>query len=922
METGKTLNLPKTDFPMKANLATRELEFLKKWYEKNIYQLIREKRKGKEKYILHDGPPYANGEIHIGTALNKILKDFVVKYKFMAGYDTPFVPGWDCHGLPIELKVMELIGDKKEKMSKVEIRKECKKYAEKYIDIQRKDFIRLGVFGRWDKPYLTMSKQYETGIIEMFLQLFKRGYIYRGLKPIHWCAHCQTALAEAEVEYEDHRSPSIFVSFKVKEYKKFSELKDGYFIIWTTTPWTLPANLAIALHPDFEYQLVKTIRGNFIVAKELVEIVMKKINLDFEVLSSYKGSELEFLTCQHPFIDRTSIVINANYVTMDTGTGIVHIAPGHGVEDYISGLKYNLDVYSPVNDKGEFTAQVPLWQDKNVFAANPLIIQHLRNLGVLLFTEEITHSYPHCWRCKKPVIFRATKQWFISVDKDELRKRVLDEIKKIKWIPDWGENRITGMVQNRPDWCISRQRIWGAPIPAFFCKKCDEVLLTEETIKYFQKIVSEKNTDAWFELDVKDLLPPGAKCSKCGSIEFYKEKDILDVWFDSGSSFIGVLDYDDDLNFPADMYLEGSDQHRGWFQVSLIPAVAIKGQSPFKELLTHGFIVDEQGRKMSKSLGNVVSPQEIINKYGADVLRLFIASENYQNDVRVSEVLISKIAEVYKKIRNTIRFILGNLNDFKYSDKVKYDDLPFIERYMLARLYELHSLNTKNYSEYKFHIICQNIFNFCNVDLSSFYLDISKDILYCEKKDSQRRQAVQTVLFEILSVLLCDLAPILVFTTEEAASFYKEVLYNFDSTESIHLCSWLKLNDKYNNKNLIDEFQLLNEIREDILKAIEIERSKSIIGQALEAEVDIFVPEQIFNKIFDKEEVIRRMVIVSKLKINKDDVNLMNIFKGEKVKVKVEKSKSNKCIRCWQYFEKLNNNNLCERCAEVVRTLL
>ncbi|HOL47292.1 MAG TPA: class I tRNA ligase family protein, partial [bacterium] len=404
MDISKTLNLPKTDFPMKANLATRELEFLKKWYEKNIYQLIREKRKGKEKYILHDGPPYANGEIHIGTALNKILKDFVVKYKFMAGYDTPFVPGWDCHGLPIELKVMELIGDKKEKMSKVEIRKECKKYAEKYIDIQRKDFIRLGVFGRWDKPYLTMSKQYETGIIEMFLQLFKRGYIYRGLKPIHWCAHCQTALAEAEVEYEDHRSPSIFVSFKVKEYKKFSELKDGYFIIWTTTPWTLPANLAIALHPDFEYQLVKTIRGNFIVAKELVEIVMKKINLDFEVLSSYKGSELEFLTCQHPFIDRTSIVINANYVTMDTGTGIVHIAPGHGVEDYISGLKYNLEVYSPVNAKGEFTAQVPLWQGKNVFTANPLIINHLKDLGVLLFTEEITHSYPHCWRCKKPVI--------------------------------------------------------------------------------------------------------------------------------------------------------------------------------------------------------------------------------------------------------------------------------------------------------------------------------------------------------------------------------------------------------------------------------------------------------------------------------------------------------------------------------------
>lgn len=922
MDYGQTLNLPKTSFPMRAKLAQREPEFIKNWYENDIYNKCREKRKSSEKYILHDGPPYANGDIHIGTALNKILKDFVVKYKYMAGYDTPFIPGWDCHGLPIELKVIELFKSQVSKMSQYELRQECKKYALKYIDIQRESFKRLGGFGRWEDPYLTMSPKYETGIITMFLDLFKKGYIYRGLKPIHWCCNCNTALADAEVEYADHTSDSIFVAFPVKESKNISNLHDAAFIIWTTTPWTLPANLGIAAHPDIDYSLVKTNKGKFVVAKENVELLMKKFELDFEILNSFKGKDLEFVVCQHPFINRDSVVVNADYVSIETGSGLVHIAPGHGTDDYLTGKKYNFKVLSPVDDNGCFTNEVDLCKGLNVFKANKKIIEHLISKEALLFENKITHSYPHCWRCKKPVIFRSTSQWFISIDEHNLRNRALEEVGVVKWYPAWGEKRIRSMIENRPDWCISRQRLWGVPIPAFYCADCNSVYITEDSIEHFKKMVSENGVDVWFEKSVTELLPENAKCEKCSSTNFVKEKDILDVWFDSGSSHISVVDYEPDLVSPADMYLEGSDQHRGWFQSSLIPAVAVKNKAPFKEVLTHGYIVDEHGKKMSKSIGNVIHPQEVIKKYGADILRLFVSSENYQNDVRISNELIAKVADSYKKIRNTFKFLLGNLSDFQSDCVVEYKDLTDLDKYILYKLYNLHSIVTKNFNEYKFHSVYHHIYNFCIIELSSFYLDISKDILYCEHKDSLSRRSIQTVLYEILRVLTFDLAPVLSFTTEEVYSLFP-FYYDTDEKTSIHCCDWLNLNDEFSKFNMLDDFELLFEIRKDILKSLELQRAKGIIGQPLEADVKVFLNDDVYEKINCYEKVLKTSCVVSGLKLYKETEsnNIENLFSGENSKVLISKFSGQKCLRCWQFFHSLNEEGVCERCEIVLKKL-
>jgi isoleucyl-tRNA synthetase len=921
MDYGKTLNLPKTDFQMRAKLAEREPNYLKKWAEEDVYNKCREIRKNAEKYILHDGPPYANGEIHIGTALNKILKDFVVKYKFMAGYDTPFVPGWDCHGLPIELKVIDNLKDRIAKMSQYDIRQECKKYALKFIDIQREAFKRLGGFGRWEDPYLTLSPKYETGIIEMFLELFKKEYIYRGLKPIHWCCSCNTALAEAEVEYDNHTSHSIYVSFKVKDYKNFSELADANFIIWTTTPWTLPANLGIAVHPDIEYVLAKTECGNFVLAKELVETVMNKIELSYEIIKSYKGAELENIICSHPFMKRDSLVINADYVSIETGSGLVHIAPGHGTDDYITGKKYGFEVLSPVDDNGCFTNEVKLWEGINVFKANPLIIEHLQNINALLKAEKLEHSYPHCWRCKRPVIFRSTSQWFIAVDKNDLRKRALSEIDNVKWFPAWGEKRIRAMLENRPDWCISRQRLWGVPIPAFYCEKCHNVLMNVETISYFKDLVLEHGVDVWFDKTAEELLPAGTKCPKCSSSKFKKEKDILDVWFDSGSSHISVLDKEPELHSPADMYLEGSDQHRGWFQSSLIPSVAVKNQAPFKEVLTHGYIVDEHGKKMSKSIGNVIHPQEIIKKYGADILRLFVSSENYQNDVRISKELIAKVAEVYKKIRNTFRFLLGNLNDFEEKVFVDYDDLTLIDKDILYKLNNLHNIVTDNYNDYKFHSVYHHIYNFCTVEVSSYYLDISKDVLYCEEKNSIARRRTQTVLYEILKVLCFDLAPILSFTAEEVFSFFP--FYTEDvNTRSIHCCDWLNLNEKFAKFDKVADFEILFEIRKDILKSLELERSKGIIGKPLDAEIIVYLNDELYNRIVEYKSILKTISVVSGLEILKEEVipqDSENIFTGLNCKILISKFEGEKCPRCWQYFKSLTDKGICLRCSRVVK---
>ncbi|HPP86430.1 MAG TPA: isoleucine--tRNA ligase, partial [bacterium] len=749
MDYSKTVNLPKTDFPMRANLNTRELEIIKYWDEINLYQKLIDKNKNNNPYILHDGPPYANGNIHIGHALNKILKDIIVKYKCMRGFYTPFVPGWDCHGMPIEHKVIELLGAKHKQMQKKEIRDECKKYALKHIEIQKKDFIRLGCIGEWENPYLTLDPVYESAIIEMFGELVEKGYIYKGLKPVHWCFHCETALADAEVEYDNHSSSSIYVRFKIKNKNNLDLPDNTYFIIWTTTPWTLPANVAIALHPEFVYNLVLAANNYYIIVDDLTENVAKRISADFKIIKQYKGSELEKIICSHPFIDRDSVIINADYVTKDTGTGAVHIAPGHGEEDFIAGKIYKLPTISPVDNQGKFTNEFSDCKGINVFDANKLIINKLKQSNDLIGDPEtIEHQYPHCWRCKNPIIFRATHQWFLKVDHLNLRKKILDCIdNNVNWIPNWGKDRISAMVKLRPDWCLSRQRIWGVPIPVMYCKNCQEVLISKKCIDYFKNLVEKYGVDSWFTMTASELLPPDTKCEKCGSAEFEKETDILDVWFDSGASHIAVLEKREYLSSPADLYLEGSDQHRGWFQLSLIPSYATRGRAPFKSVLTHGFVVDESGKKMSKSEGNVVSPQDIINKYGSDILRLWTSYEDYRNDVSIGGDIINRIVESYKKIRNTMRFLISNLYDFnRQNDYVEYDKLLEMDKWTLAKLYELNEKITSAYNEFKFHTIYHSIYNFCIKELSSFYLDILKERLYLSGSSSIERRAAQTVL--------------------------------------------------------------------------------------------------------------------------------------------------------------------------------
>lgn len=929
VDFSKTVNLPKTNFSMKANLAQREPNFIKFWQENKIYEKLLEKNKNRPSFILHDGPPYANGHIHIGHALNKILKDIVVKYKAMDGYYTPFIPGWDCHGLPIEYQLLKELKITKDQISQVEFRKKAKEYAQKYIEIQKEEFIRLGVLGEWNSPYLTMSPKYEEKIISALMKLVEEGYIVKRKKPVYWCINCETSLAEAEVEYEEKISDSIYVKFPVYKLSENSGIETKYdnlfILIWTTTPWTLPANLALAIKPDENYVIVKHQNEHYILMKTRLEDLENLLNVKFEVLEEFYGEKIasddksKTTICRHPFLDRFSYCIPYEGVSTQDGTGIIHIAPGHGEEDYFLGLKFGLDIYSPVNSKGRFEdvafkdIVLPIYNE-NVFKANSIIIEHLRATNLLLHSGTIQHSYPHCWRCKKPVIFRATEQWFLLIDNKSLRKRLLENIKKVKWIPEFGENRISSMVELRPDWCLSRQRYWGVPIPALYCKNCKEVYMTKELLHKVKEIFKEEGSDSWFIKDTKEFIPEGLKC-KCGCEDFIKEKDILDVWFDSSVSYKILEDLE---IYPPKkiMYLEGSDQHRGWFQVSLITSTATEGVPPYDVVLTHGFVVDGEGRKMSKSLGNVVSPQDVIKQYGADILRLWSAFSDYSLDVRISEEILQRLVETYRKIRNTIRYMLGNLYDFKRD--CKDYKLDFLDNYILSRLSNIIDEVVKSYDEFKFYKIVNTINNFFVKDLSNFYFDVLKDKLYTYKKSSLERTGSQFVLYKIFKTLIPLISPILSFTAEEA--WQEARSSNLVEEESVFFVDLSSIKQevlKYKNLELESEVDKLLEVREKVNIKLEELRKNDIIGSSLEAEVILKLNSQneyyrLAKKYYDK---LPSMFIVSSVILeHSSDIN-------ENFIVEARKYEGTKCPRCWIYYKSLTEKGVCVKCKEALEEL-
>ncbi|TYB87230.1 MAG: isoleucine--tRNA ligase [Kosmotoga sp.] len=915
MDYKDTLNLPDRSFPMKANLVNKEPEQLKEWEKEDLYKYIQKQREEAPLYVLHDGPPYANGNIHVGTALNKILKDIIIKYKTMRGYNAPYIPGWDMHGLPIEHKVTSQI-DNSENISKLDIRKKCRKYAEKYFKIQREQFKRLGVRGDWDNPYLTYDFGYESSVIKVFSELVKKGYVYRKRKPIYWCTHCETALAEAEVEYHNHTSHSIYVKFQDNNDPK------RFFIIWTTTPWTLPANVAIALHPDYEYVEILVGDEHWVIAKELLDSATKDMGINnYQIVDEKKGRNYEGIKTQHPFMDRLSEIVLADYVALDAGTGCIHTAPGHGEEDYQTGNKYNLPVISPVDDSGVFTSDAGKYEGLFVFDANDKIVSDLKDHGYLVAADKLEHSYPHCWRCKNPVIFRATEQWFVSIDHNKLRDKALEEIKKTKWYPYWGERRISSMIADRPDWCISRQRSWGIPIPAFKCEKCGEVVLSGEIVDHFASLVEKHGTDIWFEWEAKDLLPDGFSCPECGSDTFSQHEDILDVWIDSGSSFEAVVKQRPELRFPADEYLEGSDQHRGWFNSSLLLSLVVEDKAPFDIVVTHGFINDEQGRKMSKSAGNVVDTQEINEKYGAEILRMWVASSNYHEDIRISNKIIRQQIENYRKIRNTIRYLIGNLSDFNRSDSLPYEKLAEIDKWALMKLNILIKDVTKSYEEHEFYKANHLIMKFLINDMSSFYLDIVKDRLYVEGKDSETRKSVQTAMMEILLNLTKLLSPVLTFTTEEV---YKFLPRDYRKYKTIQVENWPEYNKDYFDENLDKKWKKLRAIREDVLKALETERNQKNIGNSLDARVILKAEKKETEELL--RDYTRRFLedffIVSQVEID-STVEADNIHKGQIVDVVVKKAQGKKCERCWKYSTDVGKDeqykDICGRCADVLK---
>jgi len=910
-----TLNLPKTPFGMKAGLARKEPEFLARWEEMDLYGMIRSARKGKEKYTLHDGPPYPTGELHIGTGMNKILKDVIVRYRTMSGRDAPYIPGWDCHGLPIEHKVMTGLGEEAEKISPTEIRKRCRRFALNYVDSNRKEFRRLGCLGDWENPYLTINPAYEAAVLEVFRVMVERGYVYRELKPIHWCGSCRTALAEAELEYRDRKDDSIYVRLPLVAFPDslFPGEKTGpvSILIWTTTPWTLPANRAVAVNPAFNYALVAYPdpaggeERRLILAAEAVERVAREAGIaSWTVLGKISGKSLENLLYRHPWEERECPVIAADYVNLEEGTGCVHTAPGHGQEDYISGRKHGLETASPVDDRGAFTSEVPELEGLPVLEANRKIVEKLAGRGLLLARGEIAHSYPHCWRCRKPVIFRATRQWFVSLDNRGLRDRLLEEIERVEWVPDWGKTRIRGMLEGRPDWCISRQRNWGVPIPAFYCRSCGRELLDPAVIGRVIELFREKGADCWFELPPQELLPEGTACGVCGEADFSKENDIFDVWFESGSSHRAVVMEDPRLVYPADLYLEGTDQHRGWFQLSLLLASATTDRAPFRTVLTHGFVVDRNGEKMSKSRGNFISVAAALGQFPADILRLWFASIDYRKDISVSLDLIRKIAESYRKIRNTFKYCLGNLHDFDpAADRVPAEEMDQIDRWALHQAAELTGRVTEAYEKFEFHRVYREIHNFCVIEMSSFYMDVLKDRLYTYAPGGPERRSAQTALWEITSLLVRFLAPILVFTSEEV---WSHLASRADLSPSVHLADWPRPRPEWLNDELAGRWAKLLQLRAEVLKLLEEIRAEGKIGTSLEAEVTVEISDPEWSELLEEyRETLPKIFIVSAVKFRPVEGGKFSPESRatalEPVRLRAGRAEGGKCGRCWKY---------------------
>ena len=930
MDYKKTLNLPSTSFPMRANLVKREPEMIEKWDRENLYAVIRESSKGRKRFMLHDGPPYANGHIHMGTAFNKVLKDIIIKCRQMAGFDAPYVPGWDCHGLPIEHKVDTELGEKKAGMTQVEVRRFCREYAERFIDIQRSEFKRLGVLGEWDNPYLTMNHRYEATIVREFGKFAMNGGLIRSKKPIYWCTSCRTALAEAEVEYGPHTSPSIFVKFPavsdLSERHPSLKGKNVSFVIWTTTPWTIPANLAVALHPDLDYVAVD-VGGDevLILAEGLTAVCMDTFGITgYKVLEELRAPDLENLKARHPLYDRDSVVVLAPYVTLEAGTGCVHTAPGHGREDYETGLKYGLEIYSPLDDAGRFTEEAAPFTGMNVFDANPEVNRHLREAGALLKEEKITHDYPHCWRCKRPVIFRSTEQWFISMSRNDLREKALEAIRRVRWIPSWGEERIFSMIANRPDWCISRQRAWGVPLILFYCEECGKVVVTEEIIEHVAGMVASAGADVWFSEPTEALLPPGTACPHCGGERFSRETDILDVWFDSGVSYAAVMEAREDLDSPSDLYLEGSDQHRGWFHSSLLCSVGTRGVAPYRGVLTHGFVVDGTGKAMHKSAGNVISPSELTGKHGAEIIRLWVSAEDYRDNIRLSNEILERLTDAYRRIRNTCRYLLGNLYDFDPSrDRVPYEEMDELDRWALHRLQETSRKLLRAYDQYEFHAVYHGLHNFCVLDLSSFYLDILKDRLYVSPPRSMPRRSAQTAMHEILETLVRLMAPVLSFTADEIWAHMPPS----DRAPSVHADLFVPVKEAYLDPGLAERWEIVARVRREVTRALESARKEKRIGHSLDAEVTLGVSEGLEAGLSPFADRLRSLFIVSATRLvplEQVDESLAS-EELEGLRVRVEPTEAPKCERCWIHEPTVGRDEdhpgICRRCAGALREI-
>ena len=904
-----TINLPDTPFPLKGNLAQNEPARLKKWEEMDIYERLREARAGRPLYVLHDGPPYANGRIHLGTALNKILKDFCVKSRSMMGYWTPYIPGWDCHGLPIEIQVDKALGSKKGQMSKLEIRRAARKHAEKFLALQREDFKRLGIFGEWENPYMTMDPKYQATIVRVFGRFVEEGSIYKGLRPVHWCISCQTALAEAEVEYDDHTSPSVYVKFPFPDAAKVDRALEGRnvsIVIWTTTPWTLPANLGIAFNPAFEYSAVEVGDEVFIVASGLLEQVAAKLGWGKpKVVATIGGEKFDRLKARHAFINRDSRLMLGDHVTLEAGTGAVHTAPGHGYDDYVIGKQYGLEIYNPVDNRGIFMKDVERFAGEQVFKANPKIVEYMREKGVLLHDEKYEHQYPHCWRCHNAVIFRATPQWFISMTATGLNDRAISACDQVRWVPEWGAERMKNMFKDRPDWCISRQRVWGVPITVFYCEDCGESLVDPKVIEYVAQVFERESADAWYEREASELVPPGTRCG-CGSSKLNKEMDILDVWLDSGSSSVAVLE-PRGLPYPADVYLEGGDQFRGWFNSSLVVGLEAKGEPPYREVITYGWTVDEKGEKMSKSKGNTVESEEVIKAMGADGLRLWCAALNYHEDMRVSDQILKRVADAYRKLRNTARNCLSNIGDFDPNrDRVPFDQMFEIDRWALARLNEVTKRALDAYRDYEFTDVYRVVYNFATVELSALYFDILKDRLYTYAPRSLARRSAQTAYYEIVHRLSRLLAPMLAFTSDE---IWVNIPGALDEAKSVHLAEFPAYEEAWRDDELLGRYERLFEIRGPVMKALEESRTAELIGRAEDAEITITAPPETKAFLESFGEDLCYAFIVSKVELRE----------GAELGVKVDKAEGKKCDRCWHYTTDVGADprypGACRRCA-------